>query len=81
MPSHAPPRTRALLVVAAVVCVAVFAVRYPGEISFDAGKQLAQAASGQYDNWHPPIMAAWWSVLRRVAPAGPAMLAFQLVFH
>ena len=70
-----------LVVGAALLFAASFLLRYPGQVSFDAAKQYAQAVSGHYDDWHPPVMARLWSVLASVAPPAPAMLAFQLLGH
>jgi hypothetical protein len=61
--------------------LATLALRYPGQISFDANLQLDQALSGQFNDWHPPIMAALWAKLLRVGPAAPTMLAVQLLGH
>jgi hypothetical protein len=58
-----------------------FALRYPGQLSFDANLQLDQAISGRYTDWHPPIMAALWAQLLRIGPPAPTMLAVQLLGH
>jgi hypothetical protein len=51
----------------------VVAYAHPGLMSFDSCYQLAQARSGEWGNWHPPVMAALWSVLDRIV-AGPLLL-------
>ncbi|WP_230481421.1 hypothetical protein [Sphingomonas sp. Leaf21] len=53
--------------------VIVFA---PGYVEYDSLGQYAQALSGQYDDWHPPVMARLWSVFGR-SGAMP-MLVLQL---
>lgn len=35
----------------------VLALNWPGQMSYDSVVQLADARSGQYDSWHPPVMA------------------------
>ncbi|WP_336867330.1 hypothetical protein [Sphingomonas sanguinis] len=34
----------------------------PGFVQYDSVGQYAQALTGQYDDWHPPIMARLWSL-------------------
>lgn len=74
--------TRALshrlrIIVAALILfglsVTVFA---PGFVQYDSVGQYEQALTGQYDDWHPPIMARLWSLF---APSGAGpMLVLQL---
>lgn len=49
--------------------------RYPGELNPDSEGQIAQALSGKYDDWHPPVMARLWSLLLPLG-AGPAGTMF-----
>ena len=35
----------------------LLALNWPGQMSYDSVVQLADARSGQYDSWHPPVMA------------------------
>lgn len=53
--------------------VLVFA---PGYAQYDSVTQYDQVLSGRYDDWHPPIMARFWSLFGRHG-AGP-MLVLQL---
>ncbi|HWP11581.1 MAG TPA: hypothetical protein VNN06_07145 [Ramlibacter sp.] len=46
-------------------------LHYPGVMSNDAVNQYAEAISGKYTDWHPPVMAWLWSLLR-LAGEGPA---------
>ena len=62
-----------LLAWVAVLFAANLAVSYPGLLTNDSVNQYAEAVSGRYTDWHPPVMAWLWSVLRHVAP-GPAPL-------
>lgn len=50
---------------------------FPGYMSPDSVMQLEQARSLQYSDWHPPAMAALWTVADTIV-AGPAgMLLLQ----
>ena len=55
------------------VSVTVFA---PGFVQYDSVGQYAQALTGQYDDWHPPIMARLWSLFTGQGAA--PMLVLQL---
>ncbi|MFM2151721.1 MAG: hypothetical protein RL199_156 [Pseudomonadota bacterium] len=45
----------------AVVAAVVVAVDvYPGGMTNDSVNQLSQAVRGEYDDWHPPVMAMLW---------------------
>ena len=35
----------------------LLALNWPGQMSYDSVVQLADGRSGQYDSWHPPVMA------------------------
>src|SRR5262245_66110649 len=49
---------------------------FPGYMSSDSVAQLVDARSHQYSDWHPPTMAAMWTVVELVAkgPAGMQVL-------
>jgi hypothetical protein len=47
------------------------ALHFPGTMGNDSINQYAEAISGRYTDWHPPVMAWLWSVLR-LAGDGPA---------
>lgn len=53
------------------------AYAWPGFMTWDSVNQLQQARSGQYGNWHPPIMARLWSVLDAIVPGPGLMLVVQ----
>lgn len=59
----------------ALLLVVLFALNvflhYPGTMNNDSVNQYAEAVSGHYTDWHPPVMAWLWSVLR-LAGDGPA---------
>lgn len=52
---------------------------YPGFISPDSLDQYQQAFTHQYSDWHPPIMAGFWSLLIRLHPGGQLMFFIQLL--
>lgn len=60
-----------------LLIVALFAVNalmhYPGTMNNDSINQYADATSGRYTDWHPPVMAWLWSWLR-LAGNGPGPL-------
>ena len=68
---------RLRVIVAALILFALgVAIFSPGFVQYDSVGQYAQALTGKYDDWHPPIMARLWSLFvhRGTAP----MLALQL---
>ncbi|MCC6372372.1 MAG: hypothetical protein IT236_15315 [Bacteroidia bacterium] len=52
---------------------------FPGFISPDSLDQYQQALTHQYSDWHPPIMAGFWSLLIRIYPGGHLMFLLQLL--
>jgi hypothetical protein len=54
------------VVAAAFLCVASVAARWPGVVMYDSVGQFSQALSGDYGDWHPPIMARLWALLNHV---------------
>lgn len=58
-----------------LLLLALFALNvllhYPGALNADSVNQYAEAISGNYSDWHPPVMAWLWSLLRLIAD-GPA---------
>jgi putative flippase GtrA len=71
----------ALWIVALVFFFTNFAFKYPGELNPDSSRQYAQALSGQYTDWHPPIMAWVWSLLLHIKDGPLAMLTLHLGLH
>jgi hypothetical protein len=71
---------RAAIALAALALAAgAFAALWPGYALYDSVGQFRQALSGQYDDWHPPVMARLWALLHAQfgGTTGP-MLAVQL---
>ncbi|MGZ8222348.1 MAG: GtrA family protein [Methylobacter sp.] len=71
----------ALWIVALVLFIVNFVFKYPGEFNNDSSNQYAQALSGQYGDWHPPIMAWLWSWLLHIVDGPSTILALHLVLH
>lgn len=57
-----------------LLCVVAF---YPGYMSPDSTGQLTQARAWDFNDWHPPLMAAVWGVVDRVFPGPAGMLILQ----
>jgi hypothetical protein len=51
---------------------------WPGIMVWDSGRQYAQALSGQFDDWHPPLMEWIWRLFIPLAPGPAPMLMLQL---
>lgn len=52
---------------------------YPGYLNWDSVWQLRQARSGDYTDWHPPILSYLWGLMDRVWPGTGAILVIDLV--
>lgn len=50
---------------------------WPGWMSADSSDQYAQVLSGRYDDVHPPLMAAVWSLSNRVVPGPGGIFALH----
>lgn len=50
---------------------------YPGFMSRDSLVQYGAAKSLEFGDWHPPIMAIWWSVLNRCFDGPQGLLYFH----
>lgn len=76
MISKASPLARHCpLLLSALPMAASLMFFWPGIVSYDAVGQYAQAMTGRYDDWHPPVMARLWSLLRPAEwRAGPILL-------
>lgn len=53
------------------------AYAYPGYLNWDAGDQIYAARSGRFDDWHPPLMAAYWRVIETLIRGPLGMLLLQ----
>ncbi len=74
-------RPVSLAIAAALMAAVNLAVWFPGEAGPDSQSQYAQAVAGQFNDWHPPIMAWLWSVFRLVADGDAPMFCFQVACY
>lgn len=71
---------------ALLLCIAALALFWPGVAMYDSVAQYDQVLSGEFEDWHPPIMARLWAVLHGVFGAGPTdgaapMLLLQMPLY
>jgi hypothetical protein len=64
-----------------LLAMANLVLGFPGVSGPDSQDQYAQAVAGQFDDWHPPIMAWLWSVFRLIADGDGPMFCFQVVCY
>ena len=57
------------------------ALHFPGTMTNDSINQYAEAISGRYTDWHPPVMAWLWSVLRLAADGPAPFLLLHLALY
>ncbi|WP_448661850.1 hypothetical protein ACG3SL_14350 [Sphingomonas sp. CJ20] len=64
---------------AAMLLAGSLALYWPGYALYDSVQQYMQGLNGRFEDWHPPIMARLWDVLRRAVGGGAApMFVVQL---
>ncbi|MGN6568547.1 MAG: hypothetical protein ACTHJ0_11370 [Flavipsychrobacter sp.] len=65
-----------------IICLSGFLLNliayYPGFMSPDSLDQYQQAITGDYNDWHPPIMAGLWHLFNYIYSGPLLMLVFQL---
>ncbi|MBW6527555.1 hypothetical protein KZ813_11955 [Sphingomonas sp. RHCKR7] len=66
------------LLVAAALWLVSLVVFAPGVAEYDSVEQFRQVLSGQYDDWHPPVMAWLWRRLLPLGDGATPLLVFQL---
>ncbi len=54
----------------------LLALNWPGQMSYDFVVQLAEGRSGQYDSWHPPVMAWLLGLFDSLLPGTGLYLVF-----
>ncbi len=59
--------------------ISFYIALYPGYMSGDSLQQYTQSLTHNYNDWHPPIMAGWWSVLNLFFHGPQGLLFFHLV--
>jgi hypothetical protein len=68
---------RLRIIVAALILFGLSVIVFaPGYVEYDSVSQYAQALTGDYDDWHPPIMARLWSLF--LGWGATPMLVLQL---
>jgi hypothetical protein len=70
-------RRSALLACALAASIGVALVLltfYPGVLTVDSSLQLQEARARAFFDWHPPLMAAVWSIIDRIVPGPLGML-------
>ena len=80
--SFSPARKVYYAVFASALFFSVYitlAAFFPGVYTSDAADQLKQAITGSYQDWQPPAMAWFWSVLIRVTGRVESLMIFHLL--
>src|SRR5215469_18735977 len=54
----------------------LLALNWPGQMSYDSVVQLMDGRSGQYDSWHPPVMAWLLGLFDSLLPGTGLFLLF-----
>lgn len=54
---------------------------FPGYVDNDAADQLQQGRSGNFNDWHPPIMSWVWGGVDRIVPGAAGMLIFHSILY
>lgn len=61
--------------------IAISLLYWPGLVTYDGLRQYDQALSGQFDDWHPPMMEWIWRGLLPVWSGPAPMLVLQLTLY
>jgi hypothetical protein len=78
------PALRKGLAIAALPLAAgigVSLIYWPGLVTYDGLRQYDQATSGQFDDWHPPMMEWIWRCLLPLSHSPAPMLVLQLALY
>jgi hypothetical protein len=76
----ATKRNRVIAIVCFVFFVASFIAFNPGFLTSDSLDQYNQSLTGNYQDWHPPLMAFTWRMLNHIYEGPQVMLVMQLLF-
>jgi hypothetical protein len=63
------------------LCAMTLAVAWPGVALYDSVWQYRQALSGDYNDWHPPVMAHLWALLHPFGPGAAPMFVLQIIVY
>jgi len=73
---------RSVLPFAPLVAALALSLSYwPGLVTWDSVRQYDQALSGEFDDWHPPLMEWIWRQFLPVMHGPAPMLGLQLGFY
>jgi len=73
--------TASFLVAGAAFCLTALVLWWPGVVEYDSVEQYRQVLSGVYLDWHPPIMARFWSVLHLLGRGAAPMFVVQIALY
>ncbi len=65
------------IAIAAIGWLLTLWIFWPGWMSSDSAAQYAQVLSTRYDDVHPPLMAAFWSLTDRIVPGPGGLFALH----
>ncbi|WP_028966637.1 hypothetical protein [Sphingomonas phyllosphaerae] len=77
-PDASTARLHPHLIAATLLFTASLALFWPGYAEYDTLRQYEQAVSGQFDDWHPPVMARLWQALLPLGHGTASLLTLQL---
>jgi hypothetical protein len=66
---------------ALLLAATMIAAGWPGLAEYDSVEQFRQALTGQYDDWHPPVMARLWSFLHVLGGGAAPMMVLQIALY
>jgi hypothetical protein len=66
---------------ALLLAATMIAAGWPGLAEYDSVEQFRQALTGQYDDWHPPVMARLWSSLHVLGGGAAPMMVLQIALY
>lgn len=64
--------------IVATWCATLIYVFYPGYIYADAFDQYQQALKGDFSDWHPPVMSAFWRLQIQIFQTGSIFFAINI---
>lgn len=70
-----------LVGVCLLLFLAFFLLRFPGEPNSDSNSQYHQIVTGQFNDWHPPLMARIWEALTLFGAGTGPIFAFDTIFY
>jgi hypothetical protein len=66
---------------ALLLAATMVAAGWPGLAEYDSVEQFRQVLTGQYDDWHPPVMARLWSLLHVLGGGAAPMMVLQISLY